>query len=313
MKWLIPVIALGALGVLALVTTSCLKSQPVDNNQAIQELLATSDYTSDANSTVVDDGSSEPKRDSFGSGGGPGTLSVMDTLPWVRFARSIERPVERTVTITIPAYPGYPDTTALATIANSVSGRFYVQNDSSVHIAWVRDFTDDGTRKVYLTKHGGQRGDWRIQRMSPLNSVTHNAPWPIEIASLRLEARPSGLVYEYTSPDTLLARRELPGFVEGDTVKVTVTVQSDTATWVFLHHGDDYFHQREALYRTSPTTFAREWVLPRDSLRHAPLVLGHAADVISWPTLFGDTLSLYNSRAWVLPYVVLKTPSQDRP
>jgi len=237
----------------------------------------------------------------------------MDTLPWVRFARSIERPVQRTVTITIPAYPGYPDTTALATITNSVFGRFYVQHDSSARIAWVKDYVDDGIRKVYLTKHGGQRGDWRIQRMSPLNYITQNAPWPVEIASLKLEARPSGLTYEYTSPDTLLTKRGLPGFVEGDTVKVTVTVQSDTATWVFLHHGDDYFHQREAFYRTSPTAFVREWVLPVDSLRHAPLVLGNAADVISWPTLFGDTISPYNSRAWVLPYVVLKAPTQDRP
>jgi len=221
--------------------------------------------------------------------------------------------VQRTVTITIPAYPGYPDTTALATVTASVFGRFYVQNDSSGHIAWVKDFTDDGIRKVYLTKHGGRRGDWRIQRMTPLNYLTHNAPWPLEIASLKLEARPSGLTYEYTSPDTLITKRELPGFVEGDTVRVTVTVQSDTANWVFLHYGDNYFHQREALYRTSPTTFVREWALPRDSLRRAPLVLGNAADVISWPTLFGDTLSPYNSRAWVLPYVVLKTRNQDRP
>jgi hypothetical protein len=313
MRWLIPVLAVGGLCVLALAPTACLKNQPVNDNQAIQELLATSDYTSDANSSIGDDGTTEPKRDSFDNGGGPSTLLVSDTLPWVRFARSIERPVQRTVTITIPAYPGYPDTTALATVSASVSGRFYVQNDSSGHIAWVKGFTDNGIRKVYLTKHGGQRGDWRIRRMTPLNYVTQNAPWPIEIASLKLEARPSGMNYEYTSPDTLLAKRELPGFVEGDTVRATVTVQSDTANWVFLHYGDDYFHQREAFYRTSPTTFVREWALAKDSLRRAPLVLGNAADVISWPTLFGDTLSPYNSRAWVLPYVVLKAPTQDRP
>jgi hypothetical protein len=313
MKWLIPALALGAFCVLALTPTACLKSPTEDDHQAIEELLATSDYTSDANSSVVDDGTTEPKRDSFDSGGGMGTLSLPDTLPWIRFARSIERPLPRTVSITIPAYPGFPDTTALATITASVAGRFYVQNDSSGHIAWVKDFTDDGTRKVYLTKHGGPRGEWRIRRMTPLNYVTHDAPWPIEIASLRLEARPSGLTYEYTSPDTLLDKRELPGFVQGDTVRVTVTVQGDSANWVFLHYGDSYFHQREALYRTSPTTFVREWTLARDSLRRGPLVLGNAADVISWPTLFGDTLAPYNSRAWVLPYVVLRTPNQDRP
>ena len=310
MRWTMSLLALVVLTGLALLPSACVNTPPLNDHQAIETLLGTSDYTSDANSTVADDGTTEPKRDSFGSAPGPMLTMPGDTLPWIRFARAIERPVQRTVTITIPAYPGYPDTTALAVITVSLGGRFYVLNDSLSHIAWVKDFVDDGIRKVYLTKH---RHDWQIRKMTPLNYVTRSAPWTVNIASLRLAARPSGLTYEYTSPDTMLTKDQLPAFLRGDTVKVTVTVQSDSATWVFLHWGDGYFHQREAFYRTSPTTFEREWWLDKDSLIRTVVVRSNAADVISWPTLFGDTLSPYNSRAWVMPYMVLKTPNQERP
>ena len=190
-----------------------------------------------------------------------------------------------------------------------IGGRFYTQSDSLSHIAWVKDLVDQGIQRVYLTKHDRK---WEIRRMAPLNYVTKDAPWTIGITSFRLEGRPSGLSYEYTSPETMLTKHDLPAFLQGDTVRLTVTVESDSAAWTFLHWGDGNFHQREAFYRMSPTTFVREWPIPTKSSRD-PVVLPAAADVISMPSLFGDMLAPYNSCAWVLPYVVMYAQSPDRP
>jgi len=308
MKLLTRLSVLGLIAVLALLFTGCQNHNP-NNEDSIRTLLGFSDYTNDDQSGTTDDGTADPQQ-----GGGFGALGfdqpTVETLPWVRFARKIERPVPRTIAITIPAYPGYPETTALAVITASPSGNFYVHNNPGGHIAWVKPLADQGVRKVYLTQHSDT---WRIREMTPWNIGTVDAPYAINIASIRIDARPSGLSYEYFTPDTMLTKNQLPAFLPGDSVHVTVTVQSDSGTWAFLHRGLRGHHRRQAFYQTAPNTFEREWVIRHDSLPQVPAVRPTAFDIIGYPTLFGDTLSPYNSRAWTLPYIVIQTPDAVRP
>ena len=133
MKILIPMAAVIVAAGAALLLTGCKKTSNLDDRQAIEELLGTSDYTRDEVAGITDDGSKDPERAGFG----PKTmaLSLSETLPWVRFARCIERPLARNVNITIPAYPGYPDTTALA-VVTGVSPEFpgpgYEPNENDI-------------------------------------------------------------------------------------------------------------------------------------------------------------------------------------
>jgi hypothetical protein len=285
----------------------CQQSPQADDESDIRTLLGTSDYTNDDHSGATDDETNDPQ----GNGFEPGSDNpLVETLPWVRFARKIERPVPRTLNIAIPAYPGYPETTALATITAEPTGDFYVHNDSNRHVTWVKPIADQGVRKVYLTKHNDT---WRIREMTPWGMSTKNPAYGISIAAVRLAAAPSGLSYEYTSPETMLTKNQLPAFLPGDTVHVTVTVQSDSATWAFLHRGVRGHHRRQAFYRTGASTFERRWVVRDDSLPRIPAVRPTAIDIIGDPALFGDTLTPYNSCAWTLPYVVISTPDAVRP
>lgn len=292
-------------------TVGCGTQNQGNNEEAIRTLLGTSEYTDDNQSGASDDESSEPRRDGFEPRDVLGLdYELAETLPWVRFARRIDRPIARSIIITIPAYPGYPETTALAVITASPTGSFYVHNDRGSHVAWVKDIADEGVRKVYLTQHDDT---WRIRQMTPWDMRTKNAPYGINIKSVVIQARPSGLSYEYTTPDTMLTKRELPAFLPNDTVKVTVHVESDSAAWAFLHRGKRGHHVRRAFFQSSPNVFEREWIIPDDSISQRPAVRPTAIDILGWPTLFGDSLAPYNSRAWTLPYVVLDDPNSERP
>jgi hypothetical protein len=290
-----------------LVLAGCNRLERRNDQRDITGLLNESEYTDDSQSGASDDGTAEPRRDGYE----PGFDDMpLDTLPWVRFARRYDRPISRNINIDVPAYPGYPESTALATITATATGQFYVHNNRGSHLAWVKDISDEGVRKVYLTRHDDT---WRIRRISAWKVATRNAPYPVEIVSVRLEARPSGAAFELTDPDSLYAKSELPAFLPGDTVKVIVTVTGDSASWAFLHRGRFGHHVRQAFYQSGPNVFEREWRIRDDSIPNPPGVRPAAFDVIGWPTLFGDTLAPYNARAWTLPYIVLPRPDAERP
>lgn len=307
MKHPLTLLTLLAIAFLALLPTAC-QLQRQNDEEDIRTVLGTSDYTNDDHSGATDDGTSNPKRDFLGPDGV--VFPMNETLPFVRFARMIDRPVTRSITIQIPAPGQTSDTTALATITADPTGTFYVHNDRTSHIAWAKDLADEGVRKVYLTRHNRR---WLIRGMTPWNMGTLNAPYAITISSIRIDARPSGLSYEYTSPDSMLTKEQLPVFLPSDTVKVTVTVTSDSANWAFLHRGREGHHVRDAFYRSSANVFEREWTIPDDSIPQRPCVRPTAVDIIGYLALFGDSLSLYNSRAWTLPYIVMDRLDAVRP
>jgi hypothetical protein len=307
MKKAVGLLGLLAIALLALLPTGCQLNSRASDEEDIRTVLGTSDYTNDDHSGTTDDGTNQPKRDVLAPGG---AFPLSETLPWVRFVRMIDRPVTRTITIEIPAPGQTSDTTALATVTARPTGTFYVHNDRTSHIAWAKPLADEGVRKVYLTRHERK---WLIRAMTPWDLTTVDAPYGIAISSIRIEARPSGLNYEYTSPDTMLTKQALPVFLPSDTVKVTVTVASDSGTWAFLHRGREGHHKRDAFYQASSNVFEREWTIPDDSIPQRPCIRPTAIDIIGYPTLFGDSLSAYNSRAWTLPYIVLDRPDAVRP
>jgi hypothetical protein len=302
-------LALSLTAGLLLVVTGCSRITSRDEEE-IRAELETSDYTDESHAGATDDGTNQPKGLFFDSG----SDLLGETLPWVRFVRKIDRPVTRQIVIDIPAYPGYPETTARATITAHPTGFFYVDNDRNSHIVLKRTINDQAVRKVYLTKHDGH---WFVRRMTPFNMSPADAPYPIDIASVRCEARPSGLNYEYTSADSMMSKRDLPAFLPGDTVKVTVriAIEGDSG-WTFLHRGRKTRPHgiREPFFRDSLNVFEREWVIADDTFPNVPAVRPVAIDVIGGQTLFSrDSLAPYNCRVWTFPYVVVPTPDAVRP
>ncbi|MEO0073081.1 MAG: hypothetical protein ABIK43_00270, partial [candidate division WOR-3 bacterium] len=195
--------------------------QAEDPEAEIRTLLASSGYTNDSHASAYG------SADSTLAGGGEGDFLIDGELPpFVRFIRYIPGgSVSRNVDVQIPAYPGYPDTTALATITIDVLGELRTAFDTTTHPikVWRKPFHDRAVRRVYLTKN---ETGWHIRKVTPLNITTVNAPYSLRLVSLHAEAA-SGEVFDLTNPDTLLAKEELPTFVPGDTVFLQVTLASD--------------------------------------------------------------------------------------
>ncbi|MEO0108203.1 MAG: hypothetical protein ABIK62_03405 [candidate division WOR-3 bacterium] len=299
-----PLLALlGLVGCSLLLT--CKRINTADDRAAIADLLSTSEYTNEEQCGAIDDETNDPGGNDLGQAYLP-----TETIPWVRFVRLLSRPIARSVTITIPAYEGYPETTALATVTANMNGNMYVRNGSPVHHLWVKPISDQGFRRIYLTKHNDT---WRIRRMTPWRVTTRDAPYTVAIESVVYSATPSNLRYVYSNPDSLFTKDELPAFVLDDTVTVWVTIRCDSSGWAFLHRGRRGSHIRQAFGRESTNCFVRRWVVNRDSIPVVPTIRATAVDVISWPALFGDSSSPYNACAWTLPLIFLDRPDAERP
>ena len=171
MKKVLSALAL-MLGVLWLLPAGCART---DDETAIRNLLGSSAYTDENNTRSYGSDDSTPT-------GGGGTTDGYETIPFVRFRRYIPPGgVSRGVHIDIPAYPGDPDTTALATITTTVNGDFRTMFDTTVNPiqVWRKPFVDEAKRFVYLTR---DKDRWRIRKVSP-------ARHPVE-AKNRVMARP---------------------------------------------------------------------------------------------------------------------------
>jgi len=304
------VLAVTTLLVLSLGILGCGK-QAKNDEEDIRNLLNASGYTDESHTQGYSSQDSIPI-----SGGdpdlGPG-MDGYDTIPFVRFRRFV-RPsgISRTVVISIPAYPGYPDTTALATITSDIHGELRTIFDTTTNpmLVWRKPFHDQAVRRVYLTK-GPDR--WYIRKVSPLNITTVDAAYELRLVSLHVEAA-SGEVFDLSTADTLLTKEELPTFVPGDTVLVQVTVQSSgDSCWVFLHHGrrEPPYRWRRPYFKTGTFTFERTWYIGGEGY-DAPEVRPSAHDAIGWNTLWADTSQPYVAAAWGLPYIV-KHPNQPLP
>ncbi|MBN2537861.1 hypothetical protein JXB37_06255 [candidate division WOR-3 bacterium] len=281
------------------------------DEQDIRTLLNTSGYTNEDNDR------SYGSDDSTVTPGGDGPLTDdPHRVPFVRFRRYIPpRGVSRQVTVDIPAYPGWPDTTALATITTDIRGELRTMFDTTSNpiLVWRKPFEDRAVRKVLLFKHENR---WWIDKVTPLEFSTQDAAYDLEITGLKVHASSwaAGDTFRLTSTDTMLGKHDLPCFVPSDTVRVWVTAASNgDSCWTFLHHGRPKWPHRwrKPYLKLDTYEFHGVWLIGDEGYEKAAIrPSGH--DVIGWNSLWADSSAPYVSAAWGLPYVV-KLPAEEIP
>jgi len=283
---------------LCLLSVGC--NQAPADEEAIKTLLGSSGYTDENNTR------SYGAEDSTPTGNDPGDADVM--IPFVRFRRYIPPGgITRVVNVTIPAFPGYPDTTALATITADVYGEFHTLFDTTTNPlqVWRKPFHDQAVRQAFLTKNAD---GWHLRAVTPLEFTTVGAAYEMSIKDLAVHAAswPDADTFRLSNPDSLLTKAELPSFVPGDTVTVWVNVASTgDSCWAFLHHGRPRWplRWRRAYFKTSTFTFQRTWHVATETYER-PEVRPSGHDAIGWNTLWSDTTGPYVAAAWCLPYIV---------
>jgi hypothetical protein len=277
----------------------CARTQ--NEKSSIKSLLVASGYTDDAQAGNY--GANDTTLEQPDSGA---SVACCQRIPFVRFRRYIpEGGIERSVDVQIPADSGGPDSTALATITWTITGELRTCFDTTTNpiYVWRKRFTDVSTRKVYLEKHEDR---WHIKKLSPLATATQDPAYRLSIKNIRVVSSLSHDTFDLSTADTLLTKDELPWFEPGDTVDVTVTVESDgDSCWVFLHRGragaPRVWH--EPCLRMSTWKFERRWLAGMETYDR-PSVRPSIHDAIGWGTLWADTSQPYVAAAWGIPYIV---------
>ncbi len=263
----------------------------------IRDLLENSFFASEAVMGGIDDETTTPRRFS---------LLLSDTLPEeIKFARKIDRPIEREWNINVIGDSAY----AIGD-ADSITGGFYLINELGL---WEKSIYDQAHREVVFKKIDGR---WRFYAITPIEFWTKDKKDYITIEKIEITASPSGNSFEIDDPLEFFKKEELPWFEPADTVhvKVTVKVVGGDSCWAFLHHGRGYRkgvgkHHRDPFYRTSVEdsiyVFERDWYISDDIEKYEKPVVRHGAvDVIAGSTLYGDTTYSYIAHAYALPYII---------
>jgi hypothetical protein len=283
---------------------SCAKE---DDEALIQDLLESSWYLADGALENHDDSTHVPR-------GGISTIALVDTIPYVRWVRWIERPVVREYDIIITGDSA--DVTIRAYFHGTPPGYgFFVNNDPREPI-YQRALADSVVRRVKLWRNANNR--WRLASLTVANICTQNTDHPVTINEVRAYVASRNYEFVVDNANTYFEKNALPIFYPDDTVEITVICSAqDDSTWAFHHHGTGHrpgigHHIRQPLYRESTNAFSRTWVIAHDSIMVTPAVRHSAVDVLGWQTLFGDVDGAYYSRAWCLPYIVLQ-PGEEVP
>lgn len=286
--------------ILPLVLVLTAKCSKDDDESLIRDLLESSWYVADGALQNHDDSTHIPR-------GSDNTLSLVDTIPCVRWVRWIERPIIREYDITIIGDSA--DVTIRAYFHGGPPGYgFFVINDP-MNPVYQREIADSALRKVKLWKDANDR--WRLVSLTVADIYTDNTDHPVSIDEIRAYVASRDYEFVVDDPDTYFEKNELPIFYPSDTVEVTVVCSAeDDSTWAFHHHGTGHrsgigHHIRQPFYRDNTNTFTRIWVIAHDSILVTPAVRHSAADVLGWQTLFGNGDAAYYARAWCLPYIVL--------
>ena len=292
------------LPLLLLLLISCTEQ---DDESLIQDLLESSWYVASGALQNHDDGTNEPR-------GGSSSLALIDTIPYVRWVRWIERPVIREYSIIVNGDSA--DVTIRAYFHGTPPGYGFFVNNDPLEPIYQRSISDSLVRHVKLWRDEGNH--WRLTSLTVADIYTESATNPVMINEIRVYVASRNYEFVVDDANTFFAKNELPIFYPQDTVQVTLTCSAqDDSTWAFLHHGTGHrpgigHHIRQPFYRTSTIEFTRTWVIAHDSVMVTPAVRHSAVDVLGWQTLFGDDSATYYSRAWCLPYIVLQ-PGEEIP
>lgn len=289
---------------IAIVAVSCGTGS---DEEDIQAVLESSWFIGDGAIRTADDSTDTPQIH------GP-SVSVTDTIGYVRWVRWIERPVPREYDILVVGDSAFVTMSAFFQGTPPGYGLFVI-NDPLAPL-YQRAIGDSVTRKVKL--HRGSDDRWHIASLTAADIRTINPVHPVMITEIRAEVASRNYLFVMNSADTYFKKDELPIFFPSDTVVVTVTANAQgDSTWAFLHHGTGHrprlgCHIRQPFFREGTTSFSRSWVIADDSISVTPAVRHSAVDVLGWETLFGDSMATYYAHAWALPYIV-KLPEEEIP
>jgi hypothetical protein len=240
------------------------------------------------------------------SGASPSSLeSVASPIHPLRFWRDITE-VRRSYEFAFADSDsvGRP-TTAIVTIHKRFAGTFHIvpesENEGDPRTVIRKELRDHWVRRVKLrrivrlddTRYGDR---WRVAAVSGVKVTSRDAT--SEIASVHVEA--GALDTTITEPLAFFHLRRILRFDEGAEVTLTVTTtKSDDVVLLYrsghrekmTNHGDNTYTA------TFPAGDLEGW-------RH------FGVNALSHGTLYDDELS-YDSKAWILPYVIDSTPEVD--
>jgi hypothetical protein len=292
------------LPLLLLFSISCTKQ---DDESLIRDLLESSWYVASGALQNHDDGTNEPR-------GMSSSPALVDTIPYVRWVRWIERPVVRAYDIIVNGDSA--DVTIRAYFQGAPPGYGLFVNNDPLEPIYQRAISDSVVRRVKLWRD--EDDHWRLASLTVADIYTENTPNAVTIHEIRAYVASRDYEFIVDDANTFFEKDELPIFYPQDTVQVSITCSAQNdSTWAFHHHGTGHrpgigHHIRQPFYRVSTNEFTRTWVIAHDTIIATPAVRHSAVDVLGWQTLFGADSATCYSRTWCLPYIVLQ-PGEEIP
>jgi hypothetical protein len=194
-------------------------------------------------------------------------------------------------------------TTAIVTVHKRLLGTFNIvpepENEDDPRTVLRKELRDHWVRRVKLRRVrradvDGER--WRVAAVSGVKVTSRDAT--SEILSLHVEA--GALDTVITEPLAFFNLRRILRFDEGAEVTLTVTTNRSDDVVLLYRSG-----HREKMANNGDNTYTATF--PAGDLegwRH------FGVNALSHGTLYDDELP-YDSKAWVLPYVIASTPEVD--
>jgi hypothetical protein len=229
--------------------------------------------------------------------GGNQTLEAIRPLRWWRTIRNVERTFEFAFADTDST--GRP-TRAIVTVHKKLTGGFHILAGPAGQDSAPRDslslirkpLVDHWVRRILLRRvrtEDDARVRWRIAATSGVEVTSRSAQ--TNILSLRVQTASQDTTIE--NPLAFWFLRRIVKVTPGEDVTLTVTTAaSDDVVVLISRAGRFRFHNN------GDNTYTGHWRAPAlGGLRHV------GVNALSRGTLFDDAAP-YDSKAWILPYVV---------
>ena len=307
---LVPSLALFAAGII----TAGLLVGCSDNSTEPNRALSSSGYPRDRYSeadlleamvpalTLVDEGLfADPTETSLAGSTTSSQEAVASPIQPLRFWRHITD-VRRSYEFAFADSDsvGHP-TTAIVTIHKRFAGTFNIvpepENEGDPRTVIQKELRDHWVRRVKLRRIVRVDGErWRVAAVSGVNVTSREAT--SEIVSVHVNA--GDLDATITEPLAFFNLRRILRFDEGAEVTLTVTTtRSDDVVLLYRsgHREKMTNHGDHTYTATFPAGDLEGW-------RH------FGVNALSHGTLYDDELP-YDSKAWILPYVIASTPDVD--
>jgi hypothetical protein len=291
-----------ALGLVA----GCGKNDPVAPGAASSDDQSQVEQAVAAHPEMAEDGVYGAEGSTaLGADAPTGALAAIQPLSYWRRIASVDRRL--VIDFRDPDAEGHW-TTAVVTIHRQLHGTFNIltgdlPEDSTRSVVHKR-LNDHWVRKVLLKRAASDdstaaredRTRWRIAGISGVEVTSKDAT--TQITSLRIQG--GGLDTTVTDPLAFFRLRSILRFDVNTEITLTVTTLKNDDI-VVLHHRDHRFR----FHNNGDNTYTGVWSVGAVSgLQHV------GVNALSHGTLYDDTAP-YDSKSWILPYVVRPTEMAD--